>query len=122
MAGLQHKAALVTGGSRGIGRAIAERLAADGAAVVFSYRSNADAAADVVAGIKAAGGTAHAVQADLAGPGAARRLFDQAENHLTALGRIGQPGDVADVVAFLVSDDARWLTGQCIRAAGGLLA
>lgn len=41
---------------------------------------------------------------------------------LTALGRIGQPGDVADVVAFLVSDDARWLTGQCIRAAGGLLA
>jgi 3-oxoacyl-[acyl-carrier protein] reductase len=41
---------------------------------------------------------------------------------LTALGRIGQPADVADVVAFLVSDDARWLTGQNIRAAGGLLA
>src|SRR5258707_15508510 len=64
MAGLQHKAALVTGGSRGIGRAIAERLADDGAAVVFSYLSNADAAADVVAGIRAAGGTVHAVQAD----------------------------------------------------------
>ena len=90
--------------------------------MVFSYLSNADAAADVVAGIKAAGGTVHAVQADLADPGAARRLFDQAENHLTALGRIGQRGDVADVVAFLVSDDARWLTGQCIGAAGGLLA
>ena len=55
VAGLQHKAALVTGGSRGIGRAIAERLAADGPAVVFSYLSNADAAADVVAGITAAG-------------------------------------------------------------------
>jgi len=40
---------------------------------------------------------------------------------LTALGRIGEPADVADVVAFLVSDDARWLTGQNIRAAGGLL-
>src|SRR5260221_12132687 len=84
-AGFKDKAALVTGGSRGIGRAIAERLAADGAAVVFSYRSNADAAADVVAGIKAAGGTAHAVQADLAGPGAARRLFDQAGDQLGPL-------------------------------------
>jgi 3-oxoacyl-[acyl-carrier protein] reductase len=85
MVGLQHKAALVTGGSRGIGRAIAERLVADGAAAVFSYRSNADAAADVVAGIRAAGGTAHAVQADLADPGAARRLFDQAESQLGPL-------------------------------------
>src|SRR5260221_8136277 len=75
MAGLQHKAALVTGGSRGIGRAIAERLAADGAAVVFSYLSNADAAAGVVSCIKAAGGTVHAVPADLPDPGAARRPF-----------------------------------------------
>jgi len=55
MTGLHHKAAPVTGGSLGIGRAIAERLAADGPAVVFSYLSNADAAADVVAGITAAG-------------------------------------------------------------------
>src|SRR5260221_6827836 len=85
MAGLEHKAALVTGGPGGIGRAIAERLAADGAAVVFSYLSNADAAADVVAGITAAGGTAHAVQADLADPGAGRRLFDQAESQLGPL-------------------------------------
>src|SRR5712691_1140490 len=39
---------------------------------------------------------------------------------LTALQRLGQPADVADVVALLVSDDARWLTGQNIRASGGL--
>src|SRR6266702_5060874 len=39
---------------------------------------------------------------------------------LTALKRLGQPADVADVVALLVSDDARWLTGQNIRASGGL--
>jgi len=39
---------------------------------------------------------------------------------MTALRRLGQPADIADVVAFLVSTDARWLTGQSIRATGGL--
>jgi NAD(P)-dependent dehydrogenase (short-subunit alcohol dehydrogenase family) len=38
----------------------------------------------------------------------------------TALGRLGEPGDIADVVAFLASDDARWVTGQTIDATGGL--
>jgi 3-oxoacyl-[acyl-carrier protein] reductase len=40
---------------------------------------------------------------------------------LTALGRLGQPADIADVVAFLASPDARWITGQNIQATGGLL-
>jgi 3-oxoacyl-[acyl-carrier protein] reductase len=39
----------------------------------------------------------------------------------TPLGRLGQPGDIADVVAFLVSDDAHWVTGQNIQANGGIL-
>lgn len=40
---------------------------------------------------------------------------------LAALGRLGQPQDIADVVALLVSDDARWITGQNLRVNGGII-
>ncbi|KAB8144540.1 3-oxoacyl-[acyl-carrier-protein] reductase [Chloroflexia bacterium SDU3-3] len=62
---LQNKVAIVTGGSRGIGRAIALALAGAGATVVVNYKSNADAAQEVVDAIAAASGTALAVQADV---------------------------------------------------------
>src|SRR4051812_44852111 len=75
---LDGKAALVTGGSRGIGAAIVRRLAADGAVVTFTYASSADAADKVVAGVKAAGGEAIAVQADQADLSGIDRLFDRA--------------------------------------------
>jgi 3-oxoacyl-[acyl-carrier protein] reductase len=245
MSRLQGKAALVTGSSRGIGRAIAERLARDGAAVVVNYAKNADSAKEVVAAITAKGGKAVAVAADMTKPDEIRRLIEQtvkqlgrldilvnnagvfemlplekidaghferlfrmnvmgpmlaaaaASPHLpdggriisissglarapfangaayaatkaaieamtrclaeelgprhitvnavapgttdtdmlrsglpqealdamakkTALGRLGEPGDIADVVAFVASDDARWITGQTIDATGGL--
>jgi len=63
--GLSGRTALVTGGSRGIGRAVVLRLAGDGADVTFFYRDNKDAANDVVAAVKAMGQMATAVQLDI---------------------------------------------------------
>ena len=75
---LAGKVALVTGSSRGIGRAIAEELAANGAKVVVNYNASAEAAAEVVDGIKAKGGEATAVQADVSDFTAAQTLIKTA--------------------------------------------
>ncbi|MDN0201191.1 SDR family oxidoreductase [Streptomyces sp. S.PNR 29] len=73
---LEGKAALVTGGSRGIGRAIALRLAAEGARVAVHYGGNRSAAAETVARIVNSGGQAFAVQASFDAPGGVDRLFE----------------------------------------------
>src|SRR5262245_33216172 len=74
-----QRVAIVTGGSRGIGAAIARRLARDGIAVAINYASGRTAADELVAAIEAAGGRAIAVQADLADPATPARLFEAAE-------------------------------------------
>jgi 3-oxoacyl-[acyl-carrier protein] reductase len=71
---LDSRVALVTGGSRGIGRAVAKRLAAAGARVAVNYARDGAAAAALVEEIRTAGGQARAIAADIADPSAARRL------------------------------------------------
>ncbi|MFF3764284.1 SDR family NAD(P)-dependent oxidoreductase [Streptomyces sp. NPDC001922] len=74
---LDGKVALVTGGSRGIGRGVALRLADDGADVALTYRESADSAADVVERIKARGRRALAVRADCADAAAVTAAVEQ---------------------------------------------
>ncbi|MCZ8405355.1 SDR family oxidoreductase [Achromobacter xylosoxidans] len=81
---LKGKTALVTGGSRGIGRAIAERLAADGATVAIAYNASSAGAEEVVTTIEKAGGTAFALHADLVDAAAIPALFDALDREFTA--------------------------------------
>ena len=82
---LAGKAAVVTGAARGIGAAIAKRLAADGATVVVNYSKSSGPAEEVVAAIKAAGGEAFAVKADMSQPKDIPALFAAADKHLGRL-------------------------------------
>ncbi len=84
MTGLRGKVALVTGASRGIGRATALRLAHSGAAVAVNYLNDASAAATVVESIRTAGGRAIAVAADIANVDAIETLFE------TVIGEFGR--------------------------------
>ena len=72
---MSEKVCLVTGGSRGIGRAICLRMAQEGYRIIVNYRTRADAAEEVCQAIVAAGGTARAFAADVTDPEAVRALF-----------------------------------------------
>lgn len=76
------RVALVTGGSRGIGRAIGERLAAQGHSVAINYAANQEAAYATVDAIRASGGTAVAIQADVGHEDAVAAMFESVTNEL----------------------------------------
>jgi 3-oxoacyl-[acyl-carrier protein] reductase len=111
MSDLSGKTALVTGASRGIGRASALALARAGAQVLVHYSNSEKEAGDVIAGMRSVGGRAEKIGADLRqanGP------------HLLAMRvRAIVADDIARVVAFLASDNARWITGDIVKAGGG---
>lgn len=86
---LKGKTAIVTGGSRGIGRAIAEKLAERGAFLVVNYTLSSAGASEVAQGITKAGGKAIAVQADVSKPADVKRLFAETEKSVWETGRRG---------------------------------
>lgn len=77
MANLKNKVAIVTGSSRGLGKAVAKLLALNGANVVINYSSNKIQADEVVSEIVQSGGQAFAIQADISNPAEITKLFDQ---------------------------------------------
>ena len=95
---LSGKTAVVTGASKGIGAAIAKRLAAEGAAVVINYASSKDGAERVVADIKAKGGKAIAVQGDVAKASDVEKIFAETKQ---AFGRLDILVNNAGVYNFL---------------------
>jgi 3-oxoacyl-[acyl-carrier protein] reductase len=103
---LNGKTVIVTGASRGIGAAIAERLAADGFRIVVNYAENAVPAEDVVKQIDSSGGRAIAVKADVADPAAVRALFDAAEHAFDGVDVLVNNGGIMTLSSIGETDDA----------------
>ncbi|WP_242165224.1 SDR family oxidoreductase [Lysobacter sp. M15] len=98
--------AVVTGASRGIGAAIAERLAKDGDAVVVNYAGNRREADQVVERIAAAGGEAIALQADVSDPAAVQRLFEAVESRFGGVDVLVNNAGIMKLAPLADSDDA----------------
>ena len=100
------KVAIVTGASRGIGAAIAERLARDGFAVVVNYSANAGPAEAVVGKIKANGGSALAVRADVSDSGSIKAMFDASEKAFGGVDALVNNAGIMALAKVADSDDA----------------
>lgn len=103
---------LVTGGSRGIGAAIAHRLASEGAAVVINFRSSTRDAQQVVSDITSEGGWAHALQADVANQRQVQALLRDADTQLATIGRrldvLVSNSGIAEPASLVELDEAQF--------------
>jgi 3-oxoacyl-[acyl-carrier protein] reductase len=99
------KIALVTGASRGIGAAVARRLALDGFTVVINYAGDVAAAETLARDIDASGGHALAVQADVSDPAAVRQLFDAAESSFGAVDVLVNNAGIMQLANLADADD-----------------
>ncbi len=101
-----QKVALVTGASRGIGAAIAQRLASDGFTVIVNYAENAAPAEALVRTIEQAGGHALAAKADVSDAADVRRLFDAAETAFGGVDVLVNNAGIMSVASIADADDA----------------
>jgi len=100
------KVAIVTGASRGIGAAVAERLAADGFTVVINFSGDVASAETLAHKIEAKGGRAIAVKADVSDPGAVRTMFDAAERAFGGVDVLVNNAGIMRLAKVVDSDDA----------------
>lgn len=108
MASNENKVALVTGASRGIGAAVAERLARDGFTVVINYSGNAAPAEELARKIEQAGGKALTAKADVGDAGAVRRMFDAAEAAFGGVDVLVNNAGIMMLSSLAEADDANF--------------
>jgi len=118
MTNTAQRVAIVTGASKGIGRAIALRLGEDGIAVVVNYATSRQAADEVVAEIQAGGGKAVAVPADVGSPTAAATLFDAAEQNFGGADILVNNAGVMSLAPLTEMDDEAFETLLAINLTG----
>jgi 3-oxoacyl-[acyl-carrier protein] reductase len=106
MTNQSNKIAIVTGASRGIGAAIAERLAKDGFTVVINYAGSQAEAEALAARIEAAGGRALSAKADVSDPDAVRRMFDAAETAFGGVDVLVNNAGIMQLSSIADADDA----------------
>ncbi|HEX4658378.1 MAG TPA: SDR family oxidoreductase [Streptosporangiaceae bacterium] len=102
----QNGAVIVTGASRGIGAAIAEKLADDGYGVIVNYAADADGAESVASAIRAHGGRAEAIRADVAAPDDVAALFDRAQQKMGPLTALVNNAGIVGEQARIDEQDA----------------
>ena len=102
----KDKVAIVTGASRGIGAAVAERLGRDGFTLIVNYAGNAAAAEQVAQRIEAAGGRALTAQGDVADPAAVRRIFDRAEEAFGGVDILVNNAGIMSLANIAATEDA----------------